>query len=110
MADEMRPCPLKNEKPCVELIHLRTKDEICLGCRLGGRKLGSPFADQRFAGNELKRETITFKCMVREHLHEGSIKRQGHLCGITDAIPISRIVGVDISDLTAFHNTVVEAA
>jgi hypothetical protein len=48
--------------------------------------------------------------MVREQLHEGLSKRQGHLCGIIDAIPISRIIGVNISDFIAFHNTVVEAA
>ena len=83
---------------------------MCLGCHRGGRKLGSTFVDQRFAGNDLKMETITFKCMVREQLHEGLSKRQGHLCGIIDAIPISRIIGVDISDFIAFHNTVVEAA
>ena len=83
---------------------------MCLGCRRGGRKLGSTFVDQRFAGNELKRETITFKCMVREQLHEGLSKRQGHLCGITNAIPISRIIGVDTSDFIASHNIGVEAA
>jgi hypothetical protein len=64
MADEMRPCPEKNGKPCVELFPVRTKEEMCLG----------------------------------------------HLCGITDAIPISRIIGVDMSDLIVFHNTVVKAA
>jgi hypothetical protein len=48
--------------------------------------------------------------MVCEQLHEGLSKRQGHLCGITDAIPISRVIGVDIIDFIAFHNTVVEAA
>ncbi len=37
-------------------------------------------------------------------------KRQGHPCGVTDVIPISRIIGVDIGDFVAFHNTVVEAA
>jgi hypothetical protein len=66
--------------------------------------------EQRFAREELKRETIRFKCMVRDQLHEGLGKRQGHLCGITDAISICRIIGVDISDFIAFHNTVVEAA
>ncbi len=76
----------------------------------GRRKLGCKFVEQRFAGNELKRETISFKCMVRGQLHEGLSKRQGHLCGITDAIQISRIIGVDIIDFIAFHNTVVEAA
>ena len=114
MADELRPCPGKNGKPCVELILVRTKDEMCLGCRRGGRKLGCKFVEQRlqqrFVVNELKRETITFKCMVREQLHEGLSKRQGHLCGITDAIPISKIIGVAIIDFIAFHNTVVEAA
>ena len=83
---------------------------MCLGCRRGGRKLGCKLVEQRFAAYELKMETIRFKCMVREQLHEGLSKRQGHLCGITDAIPISRIIGVGISDFIAFHNTVVEAA
>jgi hypothetical protein len=48
--------------------------------------------------------------MVREQLHEGLSKRQGHLCGITDAIQNSRIIGVDIGDFIAFHNSVMEAA
>ena len=48
--------------------------------------------------------------MVREQLHGGLSKRQGHLCGITAAIPISRIIGVNINEFVAFHNTVVEAA
>jgi hypothetical protein len=110
MADEMRPCRGKNGKPCVELFPVRTKDEICLGCRRGGRKLGFNSVEQRFARKELKRETIMLKCMFREQLPEGLSKRQGHLCGITDAISISRIIGVDISDFIAFNNTVVEAA
>ena len=83
---------------------------MCLGCRRGGRKLGFNSVEQRFARKELKMETIRFKCMVRDQLHEGLSKRQGHLCGITDAIPICRIFGVDIGDFIAFHNTVVEAA
>jgi hypothetical protein len=110
MADEMRPCPGKNGKPCVELFLVRTKEEMCLGCRRGGRKLGFNSMEQRFARKKLKRETIKFKCMVRDQLHEGLGKRQGHLCGITDAISICRIIGVDISGFIAFHNTVVEAA
>ncbi len=61
-------------------------------------------------GNELKMKTIMFKYMVCDELHEGLSKRQGHLCGITDAIPISRIIGVDIIDFIAFHNFVGEAA
>ncbi len=75
----------------------------------GGRKLKFNSVEQRFARNELKRKSIRFKCMVREQLHEGLSKRQGHICGIAKAIPISRIIGVDISDFIAFHNTVVEA-
>ncbi len=110
MADEMRPCPRNHGKPCVESIPVRTSDAMCLGCRRGGRKLGYKVLEQRFGGNELKRETIKFKCMAREQLHEGSSKRQGHLCGITDAIPSSRIIGFEISDFIAFQNTVVEAA
>ena len=110
MANGMRPCPGKNGKPCVELIPVVTKDEFCLGCRRGGRKLGLLLVERRLIGNELKRETIRFKCMVREQLHERLSERQGHLCGITDAIPISWIIGVDISDFIAFHNSVVEAA
>ena len=47
--------------------------------------------------------------MVREQLHEGLSKRQGHLCGFNDAIQISRIIGVDVGDFIAFHNSVVEA-
>ncbi len=83
---------------------------MCLGCRRGGGKLGCKVMEERFAGNGLNTETIRFKCMVREQLHEGLSKRQGHLCGITDAIQISRIFGVDIIDFIAFHNSVVEAA
>ena len=83
---------------------------MCLGCRRGGRKLGFKVLEQRFVGNELKRETIRFKCMVRDQIHEGLSKRQGHLCGITDAIPISRIIGVNIGDFIAFHKSVVETA
>jgi hypothetical protein len=49
-------------------------------------------------------------CRFLTNLHEGLSKRQGHLCGIPDAIPISRIIGVDINDFIAFHNTVMEAA
>ena len=110
MADEMRPCPKQNGKPCVELFPVRTKEEMCLGCRRGGRKLGFNSVEERFARKEVKRETIRSKCMVREQLHERLSKRQGHLCGISDSIPISRIIGVDISDFITFHNTVVEAA
>ena len=106
MADEMRPCPGKHGKPCVELNPVRTKDGMCLGCRRGGRKLGCKLVEQQFAAYELKMETMRFKCMVREQLHEGFSKRQGHLCGITHAIPISRIIGVDISDFIAFSNSV----
>ena len=75
MADEMRSCPLKHGKSCVELVHIRTKDAMCLGCRRGGRKLGCKLVEQRFAAYELQMETIRFKCMVREQLHEGLSKR-----------------------------------
>ncbi len=40
-------------------------------------------------------ETHTLKCLVYEQLHEGLSKRQSHSRGITDAIPISRVIGVD---------------
>ena len=110
MADEMRPCPGRHGKPCVELIPVLTKDVMCLGFRRGGRNLGFKVVEQRFVGNELKRETIKFKCMVSEQLHKGLSKRQCHICGITDAIPISRIIGVDIGDFITFHNSVLEAA
>ena len=51
----------KNGKPCVELIHVRSRDEMCLGCHRGGRKLGYKSVEQRLARKELKRETIKFK-------------------------------------------------
>ena len=83
---------------------------MCLGCHRGGHQIEGEILEQRFDYNELKRETVMFKCMVREQLHEGLSKRQGHLCGITDAILISRIIDVDIGGFIAFHNSVVKAA
>ena len=112
MTAEMRPFPGKHGKPYVELFSVRTKEEMCLGCLemcLGANLDSIPWSnDLRVI--KMRRETIRLKCMVREQLREGLSKRQGHLCGITNAIPISRIIGVDISDFIAFHNTVVEAA
>ncbi len=110
MEDEMRPCLGKHGKPCLELIVDLTKNAMRLGCRREGRILGFKVLEQRCARDKLKREIIRFKCVVREQLHEGLSKRQGQLCGITIAIPICRIIGVDIGDFVAFHNSVVEAA
>ena len=51
-----------------------------------------------------------FKCLVREQLNEGMSKRLQHLRGITDAIPISSLIGIKNNDFLAFHEITMEAA
>ena len=57
-----------------------------------------------------KEERNVFKCLVCEQLHEGLSTRPEHLRGITDVIPISRLIGLENNDFLAFHEITTEAA
>jgi hypothetical protein len=66
--------------------------------------------ERKLSNADYKEEKNKFKCLVRHQLHEGLSSRPEHLRGITDAIPLGRVLRLEESDFHAFHAVTLEAA
>ena len=106
-----RRCPGLNGKACIEPFPPLTKLELaCIGCIRGVAQISGKHLERKMSNADYKEEKNKFKCLVRHQLHEGLSSRPEHLRGITDAIPLGRVLRLEESDFHAFHAVTLEAA
>ena len=106
-----RRCPGLNGKACIEPFPPLTKLELaCIGCIRGVAQISGKHLERKLSNVDYKEVTNKFKCLVRHQLYEGLSSRPEHLRGITDAIPLGRVLCLEESDFHAFHAVTMEAA
>jgi hypothetical protein len=103
------PCPGINGK-CVEKIPRATKRAVCVGCERGYAMLPATIYEKRREEKQRKERTVQLKQSLYYQLHEGLRSRPVHLQGITDAVDISSVLGLDRKDFVAFHRLAEKAA
>ncbi len=96
------PCISVNEK-CVEKTPRPTKRALCVGCERGYALLYESALDKREEKAQRKAGIIEMKQDLYYQLHAGLRSRPAHVQGITDAISIASILGLDKEDFVAFH-------
>ena len=88
---------------CVEKTPRPTKRALCAGCERGYALLSESAPEKREEKEQRKAGILKMKQDLYYQLHEGLRSRSPHLQGITDAISITRILGLDKEDFVAFH-------
>ena len=96
------PCPGVNGK-CVEKTPRLTKRALCVGCERGYALLSESALEKREEKEQRKAGIIKMKQDLHYQLHAGLSSRHAHLQGITDAVDITSILGLDKEDFVAFH-------
>ncbi len=96
------PCPGIDGK-CVEKTPRLTKRAVCVGCERGYAMLPATIFEKRKEEKQRKERTVQLKQSLHHQLHEGLRLRPVHLQGITDAVDISSILGMDRKVFVAFH-------
>ena len=96
------PCLGVNGK-CVEKTPRQTKRALCVGCERGYALLSESALEKREEKEQRKAGITKMKQDLYYQLHEGLTSRPAHLQGITDAVPITNILGLDKEDFIAFH-------
>lgn len=103
------PCPGVNGK-CVEKTPRPTKRALCVGCERGYALLSESTLEKREEKEQRKAGIIKMKQDLYYQLHEGLSARPAHLQGITDAVSITSILGLDKEDFVAFHRLAEKAS
>ena len=83
---------------------------MCSGCRRNTRRLPEKLLQERILAKEQKEAIVKFKQAVYLQLHEDLSKRPIQLRGITDALELGPIMGVDKEEFIAFHKLAVKAS
>jgi hypothetical protein len=96
------PCSGVNGK-CVEKTPRPTKRAPCVGCERGYALLSESALEKREEKEQWKAGTIKMKQYLYYQLHEGLSSRPTHLQGITYAVSITIILGLDKEDFVAFY-------
>ena len=103
------PCPGINGK-CVEKTPRSTKRALCVGCERGYPMLSAGVLEKRKEKEQRKDDTVKIKQALYHQLHAGLSDRPLQLQGITDAVSICSILGLDRKDFAAFHRLTEKAA
>ncbi len=103
------PCPDVNGK-CVEKTPRPTKRALCVGCERGYALFSESALEKREEKERRKADNIKMKRDLYYQLHEGLSSRPAHLQGITDAVNITSISGLDKEDFVAFHRLAEKAS
>ena len=93
---------LRNPRP--------TKRALCVGCERGYALLFESALEKREEKEQRNAGTIKMKQDLCYQLHEGLSSRSTHLQGITDAVDITSILGLDKEDFVAFHRLAEKAS
>ena len=100
--NKWHPCLGRNGK-CVEKIPRSTKRALCVGCERGYPMLFAGVLEKRKEKDQRKEDTVTLKQALYHQLHAGLSERPVQLQGITNAVSISSILGLEREDFVAFH-------
>ncbi len=100
--NKWHPCPGVNGK-CVEKTPRPTNRALCVGCERGYALLFESALEKREEKEQRKAGIIKMKQDLYCQLHGCLRSRPSHLKGITDAVSITSILGLDKEDFVAFH-------
>ncbi len=103
------PFPGINGKKCVEDTPPMTKT-ICINCRRNSRRYSEKKHPRKRPIGTASADVVELKHKVHYQLSEGLNLTLALKQGITDALPIGSVIGVDYDDFNAFHRLVVKAA
>ena len=110
MEDLRHPCLGVNGNKCIEIIPPLIKTTFCSGCRRNTRRVPEKLLEKRMLTQERKDSTSKFKQADYAQLNNDLDERPPHLRGITDALDICSVIGVDREDFIAFHKLAIKAS